>query len=72
MGKNKQKNIITDKKEFEKAVSLFQLYIPVKIAKELRDKFDSAISNHFINMGIESYGYTTYPLVNSYRFKRTS
>jgi len=57
--------------DFENAFSDFQLYKPVKVARELREEFHKALSNHFIAMGIDSWKATIYPLKNCYKFQRT-
>ena len=67
-----QQGVVSSSADFEDAVALFQLYKPVKVARELKDDFNLAISRHFMNIGVEKFSYTTYPLVKSYKFKRTA
>jgi hypothetical protein len=63
--------VVSSSADFEEAVSLFQLYKPVKIARPLRDEFHNFISRHFMNMGVEKWSATIYPQVKSYKFQRT-
>lgn len=66
-----QQGVVSSRADFENAISLFQLYQPVKVARELKDDFHRAITSHFISMGVEKWSATIYPLVKSYKFKRT-
>lgn len=63
--------IITSSADFEHAVLLFSIYKPVKIEKSLKNKFQTYINKHFMNMGIEKWSATIYPQVKSYKFQRT-
>ena len=57
--------------DFKEAVLKFQLYKPVKVARNLKDEFHNFISSHFINMGIDRWQATLTPLKNSWKFQRT-
>lgn len=61
---------IINKNDFEEGFSVFQLYKPVKVARELKDEFHNAINKHFLSMGIVSWGATLYPLKKYWKFKR--
>jgi len=67
----KQQCIITSRTDYEDAISNFQLYKPVKVARELKDDFHHALTRHFINIGVEKWSATIYSLVKCYKFKRT-
>lgn len=67
-----KKEVIYDKEGFDKAVQLFVKWKPVKVHRELKDEFFTAIQNYFIESGASGWGATIYPLVKSYKFKRTS
>ncbi len=62
--------IIDSDKGFEQAVSDFQAYKPIKVKRELKNKFNDFITKHFISMGINQWEFTIYPLKNSYKFLR--
>lgn len=66
-----QQHIVSSSAEFEKAFNDFQMYKPIKVARELKDEFHNALSKHFIAMGIDRWEATIYPLKKSYKFQRT-
>lgn len=66
----KHQNIITNKSEFEEAISWFQQYKPVKISRELKDEFHKSISRNFLATGIESWSATLTPQKKSWKYQR--
>jgi hypothetical protein len=64
-------NDVTSSLDFLEAVNKFQEYKPVKVDRDLKDEFHTAITNHFISMKIHEWSMKIYPLKKSYKFQRT-
>ena len=66
-----QQHNVSSSADFEEAFNDFQMYKPIKVARDLKEEFNNALSKHFIAMGIDRWEATIYPLKKSYKFKRT-
>lgn len=64
--------MIYGKDQFEVAAELFLKFQPVKIERHLKDLFHDFLSQKFIAMGVQGWSATMYPLITSWKFKRTN
>jgi hypothetical protein len=65
------KIIIKNKEEIgPEAMDLFERYIPITVAKELKEDFNDALLHHFAATAT-GWNMDIIPLANGYKFKRT-
>lgn len=65
------KVIVESKEEIEPAVHLFERYVPITVANELKNDFDHALMMHFAAISTD-WSMTSFSLANGYyKLKRT-